>query len=644
MAKKPNVVARIISAVKKSDATAQLSEMETYNAGDWIEPEYSLKGLKAFVNESPILPQCIKAYKNNICGFGLGVRYKDDIKEAPEMAAEFEKAEKIISLLSQDCDTKQVFEEAIGERETYGIAYIEVMRDNVGELSQISLIKDTVDMKKTKPLPPYVEYPFMYDGEEILRKKKFRKYKQEVNGQTVYFREFGDPRIMDMRDGHYLDEGETLEIQYQANEILDLTVGTKPYGEVRWIGQTLGVDGSRRAEILNNSYFRKGRHTPMAVLIKGGTLTDESRSTLQQYADNIEGEKGQHSFILLEMESTDGRTDFDQKEKPEIEIKELANILQKDELFQDYIDNSRRRVQSSFQLPDLYVAYTTDFNRATAQTAQEVTEKQVFQPERQSLAWIINNKLLNGYGFKYVEVYFKTPDISNPDDIAKLLSVCRTAGGITPNFAKEIVYNAYGRVAEDYEGEWGNIPIGVDTQAGSEPEKPAQGSENVEKAQSHDDEVVAVMREVKKMLQSDGKNAIIKYREDQERDDEGKFTDGGVSPSGANTFTVRGFRSAQKLNNHWQNGRVHRDQYKEDGITTKEQYVARALELIESPTSDTILGHTDKDGNIIRYDKERNDFVKGHPNKGITTLFKPDEKQKYYDKMRKADVEHGGKD
>lgn len=113
--------------------------------------------------------------------------------------------------------------------------------------------------------------------------------------------------------------------------------------------------------------------------------------------------------------------------------------MQKDELFQEYLDNNRKRVQSAFLLPDLYVGYTTDFNRATAQTAQEVTEQQVFQPERTSLAWVINNKLLNCYRFQYVEAYFLAPDISNPDDMYKLLNVTNNAGGITPNMAKEVI-------------------------------------------------------------------------------------------------------------------------------------------------------------------------------------------------------------
>lgn len=174
------------------------------------------------------------------------------------------------------------------------------------------------------------------------------------------------------------------------------------------MGQSLGIDGSRKAENLNNNYFENGRHTPMAVIIKGGTLTDESFDKLQTYMNDIKGESGQHSFLLLESESNENSSAISDAKQPEIELKSLADILQHDELFQDYLDNNRRKVQSSFRLPDLYVGYTTDFNRATAQTAMEVTEKQVFQTERQSLAWIINNKLLNDYGFETLKYILRS--------------------------------------------------------------------------------------------------------------------------------------------------------------------------------------------------------------------------------------------
>lgn len=501
---------RIIKAqevpVEKADTSVQVTTQEAYNAGDWITPRNDMRGLARLVENSTILPQCIRAYKNNIAGFGIGVRYIEDVEETPEMAAEFSRAEEIIELLNIEQDTKEVFEDIIEARETYGIAYLEVIRNIADEVVQIEFIKETPTITKTRPLDPYITTTYYHHGQELERKKRYCKYKQEIGGKTVYFKEFGDPRIMDLRDGKYLAEGESLDLEWQANELMEFTIGTEPYGTVRWIGQVLGVDGSRRAETLNNNYFINGRHTPLMIMVKGGTLTDESFTKLQQYMNDIKGEAGQHAFIVLETEATDARTDFDQQEKPEIEVKDLASILQKDELFQNYLDNNRRKVQSSFQLPDLYVGYTTDFNRATAQTAQEVTEEQVFQPERKSLAWAINNRLLNGYRFQYVECYFLEPDITNPDDLYKLLTVANNAGGLTPNFAKRIIYEAYGEQAEDYPEEWGDIPLAYSKTQGSGAGFDLGGltlslQKQIEKAAaSHDDAVVAVMKEVKSLL------------------------------------------------------------------------------------------------------------------------------------------------
>ncbi len=504
---KQRVQAHIIKSqapIEKAETPLQITEQEAYSAGDWIKPENDLKGLRALVKHSTILPQCIRAYKNNIAGFGIGVRYVDDTDETPEKAAEFEKASEIIELLNIEQDTKQVFEDIVEARETYGIAYLEVIRNIAGEVVQIEFIRDTPSIEKTKPLEPYISSIYYHHGKETERKKRYCKYRQDVGGKSVYFKEFGDPRIMDSRDGLYLKEGETLELEYQANEIMDFTIGTEPYGEVRWIGQVLGVDGSRKAENLNNNYFENGRHTPLMIMIEGGTLTDDSFEKLKTYMNDIKGESGQHGFIILETESTDGRADFDETEKPKIEVKDLASMLQKDELFQNYLDNNRRKVQSSFQLPDLYVGYTTDFNRATAQTTQEVTEEQVFQPERKSLAWAINNRLLNEYQFRYVEAYFLEPDISNMDDLFKLLTVGNNAGGLTPNMAKRLIYEAVGEVAEDYPDDWGNMPLAYHNSQNSGFDISSLTmslQKQIEKAASnHDDEIVAVMKEVKHLL------------------------------------------------------------------------------------------------------------------------------------------------
>lgn len=494
---KPKISATIIKAkeqpIKKAQNSTQLTNPKNLM---WISPEVSLTGLKELVEHSTILPQCIRAYKDNIAGFGIGVRYKDDVEETDEMSAEYTKAEELIELLNLDMDTKEVFEDVIEARETYGVSYIEVLRNLANEVNQIEFIRDVPSMQKTTPLDPAVEVEYFYKGTPIKRQKKFCKYKQEKNGKVVYFKEFSDPRIMDKRTGNYVEE---LELDYQANEILEFSIGTEDYGCVRWIGQVLNVDGSRRAENLNNNYFQNGRHTPLMLIVKGGTLSDESFTKLQGYMNDIKGEAGQHSFMVLEVEETEKVTDFESDKQPSVEIKDMASILQKDELFQDYLDNSRRKVQSAFRLPDLYVGYTTDFNRATAQVAQEITEKQVFIPERKSFAWMINNKLLNAYQFKYVEVYFKEPDLTNPEDVAKILNITERAGGVTPNIAKEITLKALGKTSEPYPEEWGDIPL-----AFTKNQMPAlneQIDKAIQKASGNNDEdIVLVMKEVKKLL------------------------------------------------------------------------------------------------------------------------------------------------
>ena len=448
--------------IEKSDKSEQLHIEEQVNASDWIVHPVDMRGLKALVSNSTILPQCIRAYKNNIAGFGIGVRYACDCdKETDEMKAEWAELEEILELLNMDCMAKEIFEDIITARETYGIAYAEVIRNVKGDVVQLEYIKDTPSIDMTCPLEPHIEVDFFHKGKAVKRKKKFRKFRQSIGGKTVYFKEFGDPRTMNKTDGSYLkEEDPPLSESMIANEIIDFPLGDMPYGEVRWIGQVLTIDGNRRAEVLNNNYFRKGRHTPLMILIKGGTLSDDSYEKLQSYVNDIEGESGQHSFLVLETDTLESGTAMDEDKQPNVEVKDLASILQKDELFQEYQENGRKKTQSAFLLPDLYVGYTKDFNRSTSQACIEVTEKQVFQPERESLGWTINKRLLNGYRFRHVEAYFMEPDVTDPDDVQKILNVTERAGGLTPNVAKELTYKTLGLDNEEpYSGDWGDIPL-----------------------------------------------------------------------------------------------------------------------------------------------------------------------------------------
>ena len=105
-----------------------------------------------------------------------------------------------------------------------------------------------------------------------------------------------------------------------------------------------------------------------------------------------------------------------------------------------------------------------------------------------------------------------------------------------------------------------------------------------------------------------------------------------ISGSGANEFRS-GF-SKENLDNHW---KKHFEEYK--GYT-KEQYAQGALDLVQTATSETILGYKNARGQVVRYDMESGNFVKGHPEIGISTMYRPKNGiEHFYNKAAEEAVE-----
>ena len=331
------------------------------------------------------------------------------------------------------------------------------------------MIEDASSIRVTKR-GVAVDVTYYRDGQKFQRKKKFRRYVQIIYGnKVVWFKEFGDPRIMDMRNGNFDD---STPVEFQANEILHLKIGNGAYGIPRWISALMDMYGSRNASELNYRYFKQGRHLPAAILIKNGRLTEDSEAALSEYASSVEGQENAHKFLLLEAEALETENALGlEKEKAsvDIDIKPLAEMLQRDGLFVNYDDTNRRKVQSHFRLPDIYVGYSKDFNRATAETAMLITEQQVFIPERNSLSFLITNMLLADYELKHVRVELKEPDISNPTDVATILGAINNIGGVAINDTRELLGNVLGKQLENFDDERANLPTALLNQGTSMP-------------------------------------------------------------------------------------------------------------------------------------------------------------------------------
>lgn len=420
-----------------------------------LSPPYDLASLREITDISDILNQSIEAYVKNVVGFGMDIRYTvDDTEETAEMRAEWILLDSLLKDLSFERSGVEVLEEVLRAVEECGNGYVEVIRNALGDVVGIDSIKP--EYMTVSKLNRVIDN----DGREI--KVRYFSYQDAIEDSAIefgtWFKSFGDPTPLNV-NGSIAKEG-----QGTATEVVHIKIGDfhDPYGKPRWIGPLIKILGNRKADELNFRYFTQGRHIPLAILTENAQLTAESESTLQSYASGI-GSEGdtQHKFLLLEVEKVspvDAMIGDDDKTKASIRIEKLADILQDDALFLEYNKNTKEAVLSSFRLPPVYVGLSSDYNRATVETAKEITEEQVFQPLRAFYNLRIN-ALFREYEFKYVEVYLRSSNITKMEDIKAILTPAIQANAVAPNDLRDLLSDVLNKPLTVFEGNEYNLPM-----------------------------------------------------------------------------------------------------------------------------------------------------------------------------------------
>lgn len=420
-----------------------------------LSPPYDMTTLKSISEISDILQQCIEAYVQNIVGFGMDVQYNvDDNNETPEMKNEWTRLQELLEGLSIERPAKEVLEEVTRNMEQCGNAYMEVIRNGAGEVVGIdSILPEYMTATKLNRVT-------LTDG--TVLKVRYYRYQDSADDsardQGIWFKTYQDPTPLNA-NGSVAKEGEGT-----ATEVVHFKIGDfiKPYGIPRYIGPLIKILGNRKADELNYRYFTQGRHIPLAILLENAQLTEASEASLQNYANSIGSEgESQHKFLVIEAEKLGSVDDmiFDEtKAKPAVKLEKLSDILQKDALFLDYDQSTVNAVLSAFRLPPVYVGLSQDYNRATVETAKELTEEQVFQPRRESIAWRIN-QLFVEYEFKYAEVYLKSSNLTNMEDIKAILDPAINAKAVAPNDLRDLLSKVLNKPLEPFDGEQYNYPV-----------------------------------------------------------------------------------------------------------------------------------------------------------------------------------------
>jgi PBSX family phage portal protein len=304
-------------------------------------------------------------------------------------------------------------------------------------------------------------------GTEKIR-RRFRRFIQVVEMTRVFFKEFGDPRTISSKTGKEYRSPDELQAQepdiQQATEVLHFRIysPTTPYGVPRWIGNLFNVLGATSADEVNFLYFENKSVPPLALLVSGGRVSQDSVKYLEDFIETeIKGKRNFHKILIIEAESTSGDSpDGLATGKMKIELKPLTNAQNQDGLFQKYDERAYDKIGMSFRLPRLIRGDVRDFNRATAESALEFAETQVFGPERTEFDFQINRIVLGSLGIRYFKFQSNAVLLRDPKVLALIIAELTKAGVLVPAdgraLASDMVFN---RQLAKIESDWVYQPV-----------------------------------------------------------------------------------------------------------------------------------------------------------------------------------------
>lgn len=449
--------AKVVKVNGISATTQQIYDdpFENHYENDGIlRPPYVMKELKLIAEHSSILQQCVDAYATNIVSFGMIPSYAFDYRAADKMKQnkadeEWDILSFFLKYLSFDEIPETIIGWALEDKEKTGNGYLEVIRNGIGEPCAIEYL-DCVNMRVTNFTDFVNTDVTVMEKSQLVTipvRKRFRKYVLVQSNKRVFFKDYGDPRFMNNLTGQYTNShnGEN-----EANEVIHLKNGPGAYGKPRYLGNLISMFGARKAEELNYYYFKNGRHVPAAVIVENGQLTTQSYDEIKSYMNDVQGVDNSHKFMLLEAEGIETKNYADEEDvKPvKVQIKSLADMLQQDALFLEYDAKHRDKLRSSFRLPPLYTGESQDYNKSTAQTAKQITEEQVFGPQRNIVAGKLSTLFCQSLGLHHVSIVLKGPITSDPIEKAKALTPLLNAGSIAPNDTRDLAGELLGKELE----------------------------------------------------------------------------------------------------------------------------------------------------------------------------------------------------
>jgi len=363
-----------------------------------IEPPFDLAKLMAWTEISVPHCACIHTKVQDSVGIGWHLEQEDD--NSNPIAKE--ELEEFFNNVNEDEDIITVAKKVGLDFEGCGNGYIEIVRDAKGKVSALYHIPAiSVRVHKTKKL-----------------------YVQRVGAKTVWFKKFGDERLIDNTTG--LVAGDKIAPEVLANEVVHLkqyTWRSAHYGLPDWLPALASMLGEMKEKDYNLNFFSSYGIPAYAVLLKGMDMTEELEETVKKYFETeIKGNP--HRTMVFSVPSG-GEIVF-----------EPLSVQQKEASFRVYKRDNRDDVLTAHRVPPYRagIVIQGQLSGGVATETDRIYQTSIIEPKQRSFEWIIN-VLLIGKGLELKGWLFRFDDIQIDNRIqqAQIDQIYLTTGVINPN-------------------------------------------------------------------------------------------------------------------------------------------------------------------------------------------------------------------
>lgn len=435
-----------------------------------LEPMYSPTQLNRHAIASGVLRTCIEAMATNVDSFGYTLEYIGPEGGQDNADAQEEKArvEGVLDHPNGEYSLIDLRRRFRTDRESTGYGTIEVVRNPDDGFPDILYhvpsytVRMTSQDKETTDAMRYMPRPGANNNMMLVR-TRFRRMVQIVGGKRVYFRETGDTRPIDASNGKVMAGASADRDKLASDMVMDMIYAPgSNYGAPRWIGELRSVLGIQESENTNLGFFKDNAIPAMMMMILGGAMNQQGQQDFRTLVQQSRGAGMQNKVVMLEIKGDENAaSDKGQIQRPEVKLEPLMQTRQNDAYFQEYEENSAKKVRSSFRLPAIFTGLTEEVRYAVAQASLTLAESQVFGPERNQTDDLFNFQILtyNGEPMRFWRYKSNPPRIHDEAAILKAVETLEKVGAMTPNIAIEIANAMFDMDIANVEDGWGDMPF-----------------------------------------------------------------------------------------------------------------------------------------------------------------------------------------